>query len=122
MGIGITGRTITMTSQELFDTVVAHLRQQNAKSLKCGACAYRGDNGMKCAAGILIPDAEYNPTMEGWNVSINSSIDRLIGEDYVSRNVLLQLQQTHDVYEVEEWEERFANIASQFDLRFTPKV
>ncbi len=28
-------------------------------------CAYRGDDGLKCAAGWLIPDSEYTPNIEG---------------------------------------------------------
>jgi len=42
-----------------------------------GGCVYRGENGMKCAAGILIPDDQYNPKMEG-----------LFWETLVSRNLV----------------------------------
>lgn len=31
--------------------------------------AYRGENGAKCAAGLLIPDEEYRPSMERHAIS-----------------------------------------------------
>ncbi len=50
---------MSMTSQEVFDKVVAHLRQQNAKSIKFLSnaqayegnpiCVYRGEEDRKCA-------------------------------------------------------------------------
>src|ERR1700690_1772536 len=122
MGSQSTRRTIAMNMQELFDTVVAHLRQQNAQSLKHGACAYRGDDGKKCAAGCLIPDEEYNPTMEGWNVTINSSILNLLGDNGENMRLLLQLQHVHDMQDVEEWEACFQDIAFDLDLRLPPKA
>ena len=60
-----------MTLQEIYDKVVNHLRTQNAKSLSfvCdtdehASCAYRGDGGLKCAAGCLITDELYDNNME----------------------------------------------------------
>lgn len=32
-----------------------------------GTCAYRGEDGKRCALGHLIPDAVYKPEMEGHN-------------------------------------------------------
>lgn len=63
-----------MNEQEVFDTVVRHLAKQGAKSavMKKGEtgtsyerCMYRGPDGLKCAAGALINDDEYDPSMEG---------------------------------------------------------
>lgn len=53
-----------MTLQETFDKVVNGLRKQGCRSLKNGRCRYRGDNGRKCAVGMVIPDEDYNPDME----------------------------------------------------------
>lgn len=75
-----------MNKQEVFDTVVNHLRQQKSCSttkfsdvpgfavsvtLTEGEtiCAYRGENNTKCAAGCLIPDEVYGKWMEGMNIS-----------------------------------------------------
>lgn len=53
--------------QSLFDRVVEHLYKQGrqAMSAAAGGCAYRGDNGLKCAVGCLIADEHYDPRMEG---------------------------------------------------------
>ena len=48
------------TLQEVFDIVSKHLLKQNERSgFSDDSCSYRGPNGLKCAAGILIPDEEY---------------------------------------------------------------
>lgn len=73
-----------MTNQEAFDAVCEHLAQQKTQSLVLmeGHCAYRGDNGGKCAIGALIPDSEYNTTMECTSAaglfSINTSDGRVL--------------------------------------------
>lgn len=62
-----------MTPQEIFDTVATHLFTQGVMAVNTSLipdsdgtakCAYRGDNGVKCAAGCLIPDELYKPEME----------------------------------------------------------
>ncbi|AKF13413.1 hypothetical protein PHIN3_150 [Sinorhizobium phage phiN3] len=63
-----------MTRQEIFTTVWKGLESQGWNvSMTAGSshqttCAYRGANGRKCAAGWLIPDDEYEPSMEGMMV------------------------------------------------------
>lgn len=48
------------TAQELFDTVVTHLRKQNAKSEfyyedgRLPSCVYRTEAGLSCAVGCLM--------------------------------------------------------------------
>lgn len=61
-----------MNDQELFDTVARHLLTQNAvSSIKTSSpsfprtCLYRGPNGTKCAAGVLIKDEFYKDELEG---------------------------------------------------------
>ena len=65
-----------MTEQEIYDTIITHLRKQGHKSLletpikRYGGklvitCAYHGKDGDKCAAGILIADSDYTEKMEG---------------------------------------------------------
>ena len=54
------------TAQELFNEVVSHLRKQKKQSLsQHGYCMYRGEDGLKCAIGHLIPDERYHNDMEG---------------------------------------------------------
>jgi hypothetical protein len=60
------------TKQQVFDEVVAHLREQRVCSMGGKAnsfqCLYRGPNNTKCAVGALIPDSVYAKQMEGKNV------------------------------------------------------
>jgi hypothetical protein len=60
-----------MTKQEMFSKVYLGVIAQGGPAVQAGAgaqespeCMYRTENGRKCAAGQLIPDAEYNPAME----------------------------------------------------------
>lgn len=53
----------------MFDKVYIGLHNQKfERSMKnngeMSSCAYRGDGGMKCAAGHLIPDEEYKSDMD----------------------------------------------------------
>ena len=61
------------TLQEVFNKVSLHLLTQGQMSLNDSMCMYRGENGMKCAAGALIPDDEYNPEMEKklWDILVS---------------------------------------------------
>lgn len=54
--------------QEIFNTVFAGLASQGWQMSvnHTGSCMYRGgEDGMKCAAGHLIPDAAYDVKWEG---------------------------------------------------------
>lgn len=59
-----------MNRQEIFDKVATHLIAQGKQSLIDDGeideqfCAYRDLNGAMCAAGCLIPDAEYHDEFE----------------------------------------------------------
>lgn len=62
-----------MNHQEIFNTVLDHFAAQKGRATRGirGACAYRGNDGGKCAAGVLIPDACYDPAIDdeygvGW--------------------------------------------------------
>ena len=61
-----------MTLREVFDKVKAHLLTQNKKAAKEEPdrygeieCLYRGPGGTQCAAGCLIDDEHYSPSLEG---------------------------------------------------------
>ena len=89
------------TAQEVFDQVATHLLKQKTRSTSENGCAYRGPNGLKCAAGCLISDEEYKPDMEGavWT--------RLFYNGYVSSHhmeLIRGLQIIHDSYPPAEWE------------------
>lgn len=51
-----------MTNQDAFNQAVTWMLAQGKRSLNQNdVCVYRGDNGLRCAVGTLIPDAEYQP-------------------------------------------------------------
>ena len=91
-----------MNKQQIFDAVVNHLAAQKTQSIsprpdgKGTQCAYRGENGAKCAVGCLIPDELYDPSMEGDNVDQLADINKLPDDlvDHVS--LLYDLQFAHD--------------------------
>lgn len=94
------------TEREVFDIVSKHLINQGKKSLrrKIG-CAYKGRHGLKCAAGILIPDEHYSQDMEGlsWDVLTKGEF---ISTDHQS--LIKDLQFIHDVAFPSYWEMRLA--------------
>ena len=54
-----------MTRQEVFDKVYTHfVTEGNPPSMDGQECLYRGPNGLKCAAGLFIPDELYLESME----------------------------------------------------------
>lgn len=100
------------TKQQTFDLVAFHLLKQSRKSTtllwgKAG-CAYRGDKGLCCAAGCLIPDALYRESFECKIVTMlpmvrscrGVSFRGLFGHD---KELVRILQQIHDRYVVDRW-------------------
>lgn len=55
------------TAIDVFNQVKEHLLKQGKRSASGHLCMYRGDDGLKCAAGCLVADDEYDPAMEGNN-------------------------------------------------------
>lgn len=84
--------------QDIFNTVFAGLAgqgwQQSVNS--DGRCQYRGNDGMKCAAGHLIPDAEYDLYFEGSAVVGVPYFIRRYPE--AARIFIGKLQNMHDYY------------------------
>ena len=121
-----------LTNQEIFDKVAVHLLTQNKQS-RTGdvGCAYRGNDGLSCAIGCLIPDAEYTQDIEGWLLparlkTLSLDIDpeerekgsekladilRSVGVPDTAFELLSQLQNIHDAYQPASWKERLAKCA-----------
>lgn len=93
-----------MNKQEMFTKVWKGLESQGWQRSAVGDnCRYRGPNGMKCAAGHLLPDENYNSLFESKNVFsllqdhplvFGQELDKE-GEDFITR-----MQQAHDGYRV----------------------
>ena len=118
------------THQEIFDTVAHHLLTQNAKSeipypnLKdMTLCRYRGDKGLKCAIGVLIPDELYKEEYENQTVSVlllelHFPFHQIGIDISDSRTAVLlsRLQVVHDAYEVDVWSTQLLEIAQDYNL------
>lgn len=117
-----------MTPQEVFDTVISHLRKQGCKAIgKFGSCKYRTEDNLRCPIGALIKDDEYSPLMEGHVlfdlISMHleyvptSLKDRLTPH----KSLLNRFMQIHDFIAVELWEASFQGLAKEFSLTLSDK-
>lgn len=105
------------TAQQVFDQVATHLLTQNKKSTRrnnISYCMYRGADGLKCAAGCLISDAEYTPEMEwkGWGNLIGSGIVPTTQH----QQLVYRLQELHDDYTAKQWKKELIEVAERFKL------
>jgi hypothetical protein len=119
------------TLQEVFTISATHLLRQNAKSMAIlkgdgsPSCAYRGDDGMMCAVGCLIPDELYDPSLEG------KTADSLIVSDALGNagivfavldgsdpmcKLLGALQSIHDSCDSLFWYKHLSKAAEHFNL------
>lgn len=58
--------SVPMSIRQLVEVIAIHLAKQQQVSMKeSGGCWYRGEGGMKCAVGCLIPDEAYSDNIEG---------------------------------------------------------
>lgn len=105
------------TDQEVFDQVTRHLLTQMEQSKYNNVCVYRSPDGLKCAAGCLIADDEYDPDMEdnGW-VDLVSRF----GFTQSHGNLIQRLQDIHDEYTPKDWLNQLKNLALEFSLEFNP--
>lgn len=102
-----------MTMQQMFDVMVSHMKAQGHKAVSNGRCAYRGDDGSKCAVGALIKDEYYSEGIEGLGVGrlalrqggswpLGKALSQSLGMDILSRGhertlaMLSDMQDVHD--------------------------
>jgi hypothetical protein len=107
---------IPYTLQEVFNIVSTHLLKQNKRSVNAtNNCMYRGPDGMKCAAGVLIPDEEYNPHLERKNWT--TLVGNYVVEDKF-RLEITRLQFLHDSCTPAQWPEKLKEFAIKHNLEF----
>lgn len=121
-----------MTDKEIMQQVVninkAGLLAQGKKSqkniaLKGLTCAYRGEDNTKCAIGFLIPDTKYKPNFEvgiedlmedySWAAVFDLPIPEKIDE---MLDFLGDLQKIHDQFDPARWQEKFIELAQNYNL------
>lgn len=110
------------TEQQVFDQVVRHLLGQRATSYGDGidaGCAYRGARGLRCAAGCLIADDEYQADLmegEAWELLVRKGMAPSAHEVLIQR-----LQFIHDEHSPEAWRDRLQRAAGNFGLTMPPE-
>lgn len=96
------------TAQQVFTQVATHLLKQKERSFIIDdegeeLCAYRGDNGLMCAAGSLISDDEYIPIMDRLKTTWRGLINKGYVRTYAHSSFITELQTIHDNSAVHEW-------------------
>ena len=100
--------------QQVFDHIAAHLLTQNKRSIDdTDVCAYRGQGGLKCAAGCLIDDPEYDPHFENniWSELIRCGC---VPDHHAA--LIERLQGVHDLHPVEKWKGQLSRVAAEEGL------
>lgn len=102
--------------QDIFDQVVTHLLTQNEKCADGRQCYYRYDN-LKCAAGCLIADDEYQKNFERrrWG-NIEEICNLNLSEEKTA--LIEALQNVHDGSEAIDWFGDLMDVAKEFQLNY----
>ena len=127
----------TAKKQQMFDFMLNHLRSQGGPSTSDpteedigeSVCMYRGDNGLMCAIGCMIPDSMYDDSLEG--ESVNICLRRVgVSLDFTTESFLGTAQnELHD--DLPDWspdefltslEENAIDLAREYSLKYVPPV
>lgn len=110
--------------QEVFDVVYKHLLTQKVRAINVNTeCTYKNNEGLKCAAGILIHEDHYHEDIEGLNVGA-LEVQAALKKSKVHKNLskfIWKLQMIHDIVEPEYWKERLEKEARKNKLK-VPKL
>jgi len=110
--------------QEVFDTVATHLIKQGERSTSGTLyCKYRGDNGTKCAIGVLIKEEFYNADIEGCKatqvpvvIALSKSLKVDVTSIYANSFPLSDLQKIHDETKPDMWSVKLKEFAKVYSL------
>lgn len=119
-----------LTAQSIFDQVVEHLRKQQMQSSDADKCRYRlvhDKETLKCAAGCLITDEEYQPWMdEEWD---DTTLESILGNLQCPQSLkerlgnfidlIGDLQNIHDNCGTSQWERSWRVLAGAHKLKYT---
>jgi len=102
-------------AQTVFNKVARHLLTQKKRSKNRDNCLYHSKNGLKCAAGCLIPDEQYDAIKdkEGkpWRYLVRH---RLVSSSHM--NLIELLQHVHDIEKIKHWKYSLRRVATIFGL------
>lgn len=106
------------SKQKIFDTVWNGLKSQNFKqSMRYGTCVYRGENGLKCAAGWLLPDEEWIETRNEETIDNYPWFTKNFKNSQFQ--LIQELQEAHDALRSDDPEymkERLTSVAIKYKL------
>lgn len=104
--------------QEAFTIVENHLLTQQEKSTENDKCKYHY-NGLKCAVGCLISEEDYEYTLENIPVSNlpEPLLEKLIGKDWETLDMLTDLQDVHDCRHIDSWRDCLDEVASKYNVK-----
>jgi hypothetical protein len=110
------------TAQEVFDQVVQHLLTQmktsrSGDSLSGNGCRYRSGT-LKCAAGCLIGDDEYNAGLMEQSDWYSLVLKKTVPNAHLT--LISELQRIHDNSPPRTWTDQLKNIGVKFNLQFNP--
>jgi hypothetical protein len=93
------------TNKEIFN-IVKERAKNPAKSEDSKRCLYRGQNGLKCFVGELIPDEVYNPGFESDSICMlwfkyEHNLNTLFTTQQI--DLLEELQRIHDREDPTSW-------------------
>lgn len=138
--------TAQLTNQKAFNRVAKHLLTQKKKcrGMFDGAptCLYRGEEGLACAIGALIPDKLYHPRFEGKSAytlfadyaldygddtSEGKKVEKLHKQllNYfanVDIGLLQRLQEVHDESKPNRWPAKLRRVAKNYALKLPPEL
>jgi hypothetical protein len=102
------------TTEEVFEYIKHHLLTQMKKCVDDkGLCLYRNEQGLKCAAGCLIPDDMYNSNFEyeKWSALVRQQFAPADHKQLIQR-----MQYIHDDTPVSDWELVLNEVGSNLDV------
>ena len=103
------------SEQEVFDQVATHLLTQKKRAAEGEKCKYRTKDGLKCAAGCLLADDEYDPEIEGrdWLGALPLIA---YGGGRNHSTLISDLQHVHDETLPIDWFEELDDMANSYRL------
>ncbi len=111
---------------EIFTTIATHLLDQGEQSIVNKVCQYRTSSGLSCAVGCLFGPS-YQPAFEGrefYEDELAAALrtQQVDVDDPEIRDLLTNLQRTHDHGMVGAWPTRLRQHADKFGVELTDEL
>ncbi len=120
-----------ISHQATFDLVLRKIRKQGKPSViivdGLSYCQYRGPDGLKCAAGMLIPDADYSPSFESKGCDFKPIAEcltkcgfdlKLLNELQIAHDMASSINEQIDPDFMEKFEKNMFAVATKYNLSY----